>query len=87
TADVQVKNVGDALALFHIKFDRYPTASEGLRALTQPQSGGRPLMHAIPVDPWDHPLVYRAPTGCLGFGVYSLGPDGIDGTIDDIGRT
>ncbi len=86
TAEVQVKNTGDALALLHIKFDRYPTAIEGLRVLTQPRSGHRPLMRSIPVDPWGHRIVYRAPVSCLRFEVYSLGPDGIDGTPDDIGR-
>lgn len=39
-------------------------------------------------DPWNHPLRMLcgpdAPAGAHGFGAYSLGPDGTDGTADDI---
>ena len=37
-------------------------------------------------DPWGHPYQYRNPgkRHPEGFDVYSLGPDGKDGTADDI---
>lgn len=40
------------------------------------------------VDPWNHPYVMlcgdRAPAGSNGFAVMSVGPDGKEGTEDDI---
>lgn len=39
-------------------------------------------------DSWGKPLVMRCganlPAGAKGFAVWSLGPDGVDGTADDI---
>src|SRR5262249_38494344 len=37
-----------------------------------------------PDDPWKHPVVYRAKD--QGFVVLSLGPDGKEGTADDVGE-
>jgi general secretion pathway protein G len=42
----------------------------------------------VPVDPWEHPYVYVFPgrKNPSGYDLYSMGPDGQDGTADDIGN-
>jgi general secretion pathway protein G len=42
----------------------------------------------VPLDPWDHPYVYVYPGrhNTTGYDLYSMGPDGQDGTADDIGN-
>lgn len=47
-----------------------------------------PLNLELPLDPWGHAYLYRAPGihNPNGIDVWSAGPDGIDGTPDDIGN-
>lgn len=70
-----------------------PSQSQGLEALAKKPSGNpaprswRQLMDPSALtDPWGHPYQYRNPgkkeTG--GYDVYSMGPDGQDGTQDDV---
>jgi general secretion pathway protein G len=42
----------------------------------------------LPIDPWDHPYVYVYPGrhNTSSYDLYSIGPDGQDGTADDIGN-
>ena len=42
----------------------------------------------VPLDPWDNPYQYMSPGihNPDGFDVWSFGPDGINGTQDDIGN-
>ncbi len=43
---------------------------------------------AVPMDPWGHPYVYVYPGrhNPTSYDLYSWGPDGQDGTADDIGN-
>jgi general secretion pathway protein G len=43
---------------------------------------------AVPTDPWGHAYVYIFPgrRNASGYDLYSMGPDGQDGTSDDIGN-
>jgi len=73
----------------------YPTTEEGLEALLSrppdlPESiawGPTPYVDAIPKDPWGNDLQYEYPP-TRGTGdtpdIWSFGPDGEDGTEDDI---
>jgi general secretion pathway protein G len=76
---------------------RVPTEEEGLRALQNkdsleneddaPRWKGPYLELANFKDKWNHDLVYRNPSESLGEGNYDLvsfGPDGEEGTDDDI---
>ncbi len=75
---------------------RYPTTSEGLKALINCPtniSGGRwhgPYMDEIPIDPWGNVYVYRCPGihNTNGYDLYSCGFDGISKSggddLDDI---
>jgi general secretion pathway protein G len=42
----------------------------------------------LPIDPWNHPYVYVFPGrhNTTSYDLYSMGPDGQDGTADDIGN-
>lgn len=75
----------------------YPSTSAGLEALhsAPPEAQGQgtmkwggPYMDKIPADPWGRPYQYTAPGrhNPETFDVWSFGPDGSDGTDDDIGN-
>ena len=88
-ADLSV--LKQALNAFNIDNGRFPTTAEGLGALIARPSAD--LTHwektldkdTVPMDPWEHPYVYRCP-GSNGddFDLLSAGPDGQEGTSDDI---
>lgn len=86
TAQIQLKNVGDALELYKIKFSRYPTTAEGLNALQKPPEGKKPLMETIPKDPWSQDYLYVSPGqhNPSKFDLQSKGSDGVADTEDDI---
>jgi len=86
TAKVQIKNIGDALELYKVKFNKYPTTAEGLDALVSPPEGRQPLMETIPSDPFgqDYLYVYPGTHNQSKFDLYSKGPDGTADTDDDI---
>lgn len=80
-----------ALDTFEVDCGRYPSSEEGLQALGTPPPGlagwhGPYLRRGLPTDPWGHPYVYRCPgqDDLSGYDLHSLGPDGRDGTADDI---
>lgn len=88
-ADVKA-NIALALDLFELDTGRYPTTEEGLVALrTQPPDASNwngPYLKREPVDPWGRSYVYRIPGAHnpADFDLFSVGPDGIEGTPDDI---
>jgi type II secretion system protein G len=53
-----------------------------------PEISLHPLDLELPIDPWDHPYHYRSPGihNPDGVDVWSVGPDGVDGSVDDIGN-
>jgi general secretion pathway protein G len=84
--------------LFHQDINRYPSTTEGLAALiicpadiSGPKKWDGPYFKdKIPMDPWDHPFQYASPSkhskDSDSYDVWSMGPDGINGTEDDIGN-
>jgi general secretion pathway protein G len=97
-ARAEVASIEAAAEMFRIDTGRYPTEEEGgLQALlTKPDSANEPMsqnwhgpyLRKMPTDPWGHRLVYRCPGvhNPQGIDVYSFGPDGREGTSDDIGN-
>jgi general secretion pathway protein G len=89
-ARLEIRNIETALDMFEISAGRYPTSDEGLLALVEQPSGvenWRPAFeHGVPDDPWGNVYAYRCPGqhNTIGFDLYSLGPDGQEGTDDDI---
>lgn len=91
-ARTDIKSIETAIDAFEIDNGRYPSSDEGLAALLQAPANatswrGPYLKGALPKDPWGNPYNYRYPgqKNPTGFDLYSLGPDGREGT-DDIGN-
>ena len=87
----QMAEMKTGLEHFDVDVGRYPTTTEGLGALMIKPAADFPTWHGpyvtgVGVDPWGHPYVYLNP-GTLnpaGYDLYSMGPDGVAGTADDI---
>jgi general secretion pathway protein G len=84
-AKTDVNNLMQALKLYKLDNQRYPTTEQGLQALlTKPTTGPAPMnwktyLDKLPNDPWGKAYVYLNP-GIKGeVDVMSLGADGIAG--------
>ncbi len=93
TVETQLKNFRTALDMFDSTTRRYPTTSEGLQALIEKPADAKQWKKtldtdALPLDPWDNPYQYRIPgqRRTDSYDLWSYGPDGKDGTEDDIGN-
>lgn len=86
TARLQIEDFNASLDLFYLDTGRYPTTSEGLKALAERPAdvtvwngpylkGGR-----VPLDPWSNPYQYRAPVEHFPpYEILSFGSDGHEG--------
>jgi general secretion pathway protein G len=82
-----------ALLTYRTHMGNYPSTAEGLKALlTAPDGAAQrwrgPYLEKPPLDPWKHEYYYRFP-GTHNpdrYDIYSAGPDGKEGTEDDIGN-
>jgi len=93
-ARTDVNNLMQALKLYRLDNQRYPTTEQGLQALltrptTAPEAPNwKPYLEKLPNDPWGHPYQYLNP-GIKGeVDVFSFGADGQPGGEDknaDIG--
>ncbi len=89
-----VKAFSQAVALFEMDCGSYPSTDLGLQALVvQPPNCTNwkgPYIESgkIKDDPWGHKYMYKCPGEKLphSYDLYSLGPDGVEGTDDDIGN-
>ena len=90
-ADVQ-GNIPIALDLFELDTGSYPTSEQGLNALRVQPPGAQnwkgSYLKQEPVDPWSRPYryVYPGVKNPQDYDLFSLGPDGAEGTSDDIGN-
>ncbi|MFB3895031.1 MAG: type II secretion system major pseudopilin GspG [bacterium] len=83
-----------ALDMYEADNGTYPSTDQGLAALrVQPTTDPAPknwkgpyLKKDVPLDPWGNAYVYTYPGthNTAGYDLYSYGPDGQDGTDDDI---
>jgi general secretion pathway protein G len=93
-ARTDISNLGQALKLYRLDNQRYPTAAQGLQALlVKPTTGPippnwKPYVEKLPNDPWGNPYQYLNP-GLKGeIDVFSFGADaqpGGEGKNADIG--
>ncbi|MBS0426407.1 MAG: type II secretion system major pseudopilin GspG [Proteobacteria bacterium] len=81
-ARTDVNNLMNALKMYRLDNQRYPTAEQGLQALVQRPTVGpaapnwKPYIDKLPNDPWGRPYQYMNP-GIKGeIDVLSLGADG-----------
>ena len=84
-ARTDVNNLMQALKLYRLDNQRYPTADQGLQALLNRPTGGppatnwKPYVEKLPNDPWGRPYQYMNP-GIKGeIDVLSFGADGQPG--------
>jgi general secretion pathway protein G len=97
TAEIEINNIKRALDFFRNDFDRYPKDEEGLAVLwdktkLDPEADASKwkgyLTDPMPNDRWGHAWGYRQVTehseDTTKFDLWSFGPDGQEGTDDDI---
>jgi len=84
-----LSSIKTALDAFEVDNGGYPHNLQDL--LQQPNNASHwhgPYLDKIPVDPWGNPYVYYFPGkhNQNGFDLLSVGPDGKEGSEDDIGN-
>lgn len=85
----QMKNIEQALKLYRLQHHRYPTTSEGLKALVTPDRNGKRYLDRMPKDAWGNDFVYLSPGVHGDFDLLSYGADGRpggEGFDSDIGN-
>jgi general secretion pathway protein G len=90
-AQAELATLKQAVTAFNVDNGRVPTSSEGLNALIAKPDESLDNWEktldtdTVPLDPWGHAYIYRSP-GSNGndYDLLSAGPDGQEGTSDDI---
>jgi len=84
-ARTDVNNLMQALKLYRLDNQRYPSGAQGLQALVSKPTAGpaannwKPYLDKLPKDPWGNPYQFANP-GIKGeVDVFSLGADGQSG--------
>ena len=90
-AHTDIANLEVALDAYEVDNGKYPTTSEGLKALIENPSDSKDwkgpyLKRGVPKDPWSKEYIYTQPGrhNTYGYDIYSLGPDSKEGGDDDI---
>lgn len=88
-ARVQISNFESALTAYYSDHGDFPSTDEGLEVLAK-RTDDRDayLSKAVPKDPWGNAYRYLKPATheIVDYDLWSVGPDGLDGTPDDIGN-
>ena len=93
-ARTDVNNLMQALKLYKLDNQRYPSAEQGLQALVAKPTAGtippnwKPYLDKLPNDPWGRPYQYASPGLKGDVDIYSFGADGViggEGKNADIG--
>ncbi|MEO8278111.1 MAG: type II secretion system major pseudopilin GspG [Ideonella sp.] len=93
-ARTDVTNLMQALKLYRLDNQRYPSAEQGLQSLVaRPTTGTipmnwKPYLDKLPADPWGKPYQYANPGVKGEIDVFSYGADGVvggEGNDADIG--
>lgn len=90
-AKTDVVIMEEALDLYKLDAGQFPADVDGLNALHIAPPGmsgwrGPYVKRHVPADPWGNAYVYHAtkPCGAKPYTLLSRGPDGVEGTADDI---
>lgn len=84
-ARTDVGNLVQALKLYRLDNQRYPTAEQGLASLVRrpevgpPPANWKPYLDKLPADPWGRPYQYLNPGVNGEIDVFSFGADGQPG--------
>jgi len=92
TTQANLKSLHAAVNHFKMQSGRFPAEDEGLLALIeQPpdveiwEPGGYLETTELPLDGWNNEFIYvNYPEGGKPFAILSMGPDGEEGTEDDL---
>ncbi|WP_457422682.1 type II secretion system major pseudopilin GspG [Roseateles sp. P5_E7] len=93
-ARTEINNLMQALKLYKLDNQRYPSAEQGLDALVHKPTAGtpppnwKPYIDKLPIDAWGNPYQYANPGVKGEIDVYSFGADGRaggEGNDADIG--
>ncbi len=93
-AAIEIKSIENAMKMYKLKNNFYPTTEQGLEALVTktdiepiprsfPEEGFLP---EVPRDPWDNEYILVSPGDNGIYDIYSMGPDMQPETEDDIGN-
>lgn len=89
----QIGLVESAARLYQLHMNGYPQTLDDLiqapSDATNPNKWGGPYLEKkVPLDPWENEYMYANPgkNNTTKFDIWSMGPDGMDGTEDDIGN-
>jgi general secretion pathway protein G len=95
-ARAQIGLFESQLELYKLGVKNYPSTDQGLEALRTPPANlpnpdsweGPYLNKPVPLDPWGNPYQYQFPgkTNTSSYDLWSFGPDGSDGSEDDVGN-
>jgi len=78
-AQAQIRNFKTALMAYRLKYNRFPSSSEGLEALVNNDKGIKFLeSDTIPKDPWDKDYIYTSESS-REYRIVSYGADGRQG--------
>src|ERR1700722_2185087 len=66
-AKQSVERIGTILDMYKLDTGTYPSSEQGMRALVEKPAdssgwSGPYVKGAVPVDPWNHPYIYRSPS-------------------------
>lgn len=86
-AKTQMKQVSNALDLYKLDNNRYPSTEQGLQALVEKPTGSPEprnwnpdgYMPSLPRDPWGNPYDYSSPGITGPYDLISYGADGREG--------
>ena len=90
TTKLQMKAIKSALDQFKMDNGFYPTTQQGLKALVEKPDippipkNWHQYMEKVPKDAWGNDFIYISPAPNRPYDLKSKGPDGIEGTKDDI---
>ena len=86
-AQGDLSSLDTALKLYRLDTGVYPTTEQGLDILLT-ATGKGPYLEKTPIDPWKNKYQYRFPGvhRPTSYDLFSSGPDGKEGTEDDIGN-
>jgi len=83
-AKQDLRSIDSALQLYRLDNFRDPSTEDGLEALVRSPGqdaapNWKPLLKAVPLDPWKNPYLYRYPGQRGEFDVFTLGADRQEG--------
>ncbi|MDX8392801.1 MAG: type II secretion system major pseudopilin GspG [Mariprofundaceae bacterium] len=75
----QITSIAQALKLYRLHNNGYPSSSEGLQVLTTAGKQGRRYIDTVPKDAWGNGFIYLSPGVHGDFDILSYGGDGRSG--------